>query len=81
MRGNLWGRPSRIALDNDAIVLTGSRMPRFPLGSVLVMWLTSWELISAASLVAGLPPVAMFFTLQRQLISGLTFGARPAALR
>jgi multiple sugar transport system permease protein len=40
------------------------------------MWQTSWELISAASILAALPPVALFFLMQRQLVAGLTFGAR-----
>ena len=35
----------------------------------------AWQLISAGSIVAALPPVAMFFILQRQFIAGLTFGA------
>ena len=46
------------------------------LQSLRGMWQTSWHLMSAASLMAALPPVAIFFLMQRQLISGLTFGAR-----
>jgi multiple sugar transport system permease protein len=38
-------------------------------------WVASWQLISAGSIIAALPPVAMFFILQRQFISGLTLGA------
>ena len=38
-------------------------------------WTTSWILVSAGSVVAALPPVIMFFILQRQFIHGLTFGA------
>lgn len=38
-------------------------------------WVASWQLISAGSIIAALPPVAMFFLLQRQFISGLTLGA------
>ena len=38
-------------------------------------WTTSWYLVSAGSVVAALPPVIMFFILQRQFIHGLTFGA------
>ena len=38
-------------------------------------WTTSWNLVSAGSVVAALPPVIMFFILQRQFIQGLTFGA------
>jgi multiple sugar transport system permease protein len=35
----------------------------------------AWELISAASIVAALPPVAMFFLMQKHFIAGLTLGA------
>jgi multiple sugar transport system permease protein len=38
-------------------------------------WVASWQLISSGSIIAALPPVAMFFILQRQFISGLTLGA------
>jgi len=38
-------------------------------------WVASWQLISAGSIIAALPPVAMFFLLQRQFIAGLTLGA------
>ena len=38
-------------------------------------WTTSWNLVSAGSVVAALPPVIMFFILQKQFIQGLTFGA------
>lgn len=38
-------------------------------------WVASWHLISAGSIVAALPPVIMFFTLQKQFIQGLTFGS------
>lgn len=34
-----------------------------------------WQLISAASLLAALPPVIMFFAMQRHFIAGLTLGA------
>ncbi|HEX2197102.1 MAG TPA: carbohydrate ABC transporter permease [Burkholderiales bacterium] len=46
------------------------------LQSLRGMWQTSWQLVSAASLMAALPPVALFFLMQRHLIAGLTFGAR-----
>jgi multiple sugar transport system permease protein len=36
------------------------------------MWQTSWNLVAAASLLAALPPVVLFFLMQRHLISGLT---------
>ena len=38
-------------------------------------WVASWQLISAGSIIAAVPPVAMFFILQRQFIAGLTLGA------
>lgn len=45
------------------------------LQSLRGMWLTSWHLISAGSIVATLPPVAVFFLMQRHFIAGLTLGA------
>ena len=45
------------------------------IASLRGQWLASWQLISAGSIVAALPPVAMFFILQRQFIAGLTLGA------
>jgi multiple sugar transport system permease protein len=38
-------------------------------------WKVAWELIAAASIIAALPPVAMFFLMQRHFIAGLTLGA------
>ena len=38
-------------------------------------WMTSWQLISAGSVIAALPPVLMFFMLQKHFITGLTLGA------
>ena len=38
-------------------------------------WVASWHLVSAGSIVAALPPVAMFFLMQRHFIAGLTLGA------
>ena len=38
-------------------------------------WTSSWHLISAGSIIAALPPVAMFFMLQKHFIAGLTMGA------
>ena len=38
-------------------------------------WTASWHLISAGSIVAALPPVILFFMLQKHFISGLTMGA------
>jgi multiple sugar transport system permease protein len=36
------------------------------------MWQTSWNLVAAASLLAAVPPVVLFFLMQKHLISGLT---------
>jgi len=38
-------------------------------------WVAAWHLISAGSIVAALPPVIMFFLMQRHFIAGLTLGA------
>jgi multiple sugar transport system permease protein len=39
------------------------------------MWLASWNLISAGSIVAAVPPVLIFFVMQQHFIAGLTAGA------
>lgn len=38
-------------------------------------WIAQWHLISAGSIVAALPPVLMFFLMQKHFIAGLTLGA------
>ncbi|MGB0141171.1 MAG: carbohydrate ABC transporter permease [bacterium] len=38
-------------------------------------WTASWHLVSAGSIIAALPPVIMFFLLQKHFIAGLTMGA------
>ncbi|WP_028021738.1 carbohydrate ABC transporter permease [Enterovibrio calviensis] len=38
-------------------------------------WLASWQYMSAGAVIAALPPVALFFTMQRHFIAGLTLGA------
>ena len=38
-------------------------------------FVSQWHLVSAASLMAAVPPVAMFFLMQRHFIAGLTLGA------
>ncbi len=38
-------------------------------------WKVAWELLAAASIIAALPPVAMFFLMQKHFIAGLTLGA------
>ena len=49
------------------------------LQSLRGMWQTSWQLVSAASILAALPPVALFFLMQRHLIAGLSFSTRPSS--
>jgi multiple sugar transport system permease protein len=39
------------------------------------MWLASWHLMSAGAILAALPPVVIFFIMQRHFIAGLTVGA------
>ena len=38
-------------------------------------WISQWQLVSAGSIVAALPPVGMFCTMQKHFIAGLTLGA------
>ncbi len=38
-------------------------------------FVSQWHLVSAASLMAAVPPVAMFFLMQKHFIAGLTLGA------
>ena len=38
-------------------------------------WIAAWHLVSAGSIVAAIPPVAMFFLMQKHFIAGLTLGA------
>lgn len=38
-------------------------------------WVAAYHLVSAGSLVAAVPPVLMFFFMQKHFISGLTLGA------
>ena len=38
-------------------------------------WIAAYHLISAGSIVAAIPPVVMFFVMQRHFIAGLTLGA------
>jgi len=38
-------------------------------------WTASWNLISAGSIIAALPPVVLFFMLQKHFIAGLTMGS------
>jgi multiple sugar transport system permease protein len=38
-------------------------------------WVAQWQLVSAGSIVAALPPVLIFFAMQKHFIAGLTMGA------
>ena len=38
-------------------------------------WIAQWQLVSAGSIIAALPPVLMFFLMQKHFIAGLTLGA------
>jgi multiple sugar transport system permease protein len=38
-------------------------------------WTTAWNLVSAGSILAALPSVAIFWAMQRHFVAGLTFGA------
>ena len=38
-------------------------------------WVAQWQLVSAGSIVAALPPVLIFFLMQKHFIAGLTMGA------
>lgn len=45
------------------------------LGALRGQWVASWQMISAGAMVAALPPVVLFFAMQRHFIAGLTLGA------
>lgn len=45
------------------------------LSSLKGQWLAAWELISAGSIIVALPPIIMFFLLQKHFIAELTLGA------
>ena len=45
------------------------------LSSLNGQWIAQWHLVSAGSILAAVPPVAMFFLMQRHFIAGLTLGA------
>jgi multiple sugar transport system permease protein len=38
-------------------------------------WIAQWQLVSAGSIVAALPPIIIFFLLQKHFIAGLTQGS------
>ncbi len=45
------------------------------LSSLNGQWIAQWHLVSAGSIVAAMPPVLMFFMMQKHFIAGLTLGA------
>jgi multiple sugar transport system permease protein len=45
------------------------------LQSLRGMWVASWHLVSAAAILAAIPPVVLFFFMQKHFIAGLTSGA------
>lgn len=45
------------------------------LSSLNGQWIAQWHLVSAGSILAALPPVVMFFAMQKHFIAGLTLGA------
>jgi multiple sugar transport system permease protein len=54
---------------NHAMPVTGG------LKSLNGMWVAQWHLVSAGSIVAAMPPVLIFFVMQKHFIAGLTMGA------
>ncbi len=61
-----------------ATVLTTSRDAQpvtAGLNSLNGQWIAAWHLVSAGSIVAAMPPVLMFFLMQKHFIAGLTLGA------
>lgn len=38
-------------------------------------WISAWNIVSAATMIAAIPPVTMFFLMQKHFIAGLTAGA------
>lgn len=38
-------------------------------------WVSAWNIVSAATLFVAIPPVVMFFLMQRHFVAGLTMGA------
>ncbi|MDW4497983.1 carbohydrate ABC transporter permease [Sulfitobacter sp. D35] len=45
------------------------------LSSLNGQWIAQWHLVSAGSILAAVPPVLIFFLMQRHFIAGLTMGA------
>jgi multiple sugar transport system permease protein len=38
-------------------------------------WISAWNIVAAATIIVAIPPVLMFFLMQRHFIAGLTAGA------
>jgi multiple sugar transport system permease protein len=61
-----------------ALVLTqgdGAKPVTVGLQALAGQWITAWNLISAGAIVAAMPPVILFFLMQKHLVAGLTLGA------
>lgn len=54
--------------DTDLPITAGVR-------SLNGQYVQQWQLVSAASLLAAVPPVLMFFAMQKHFVAGLTLGA------
>lgn len=54
---------------------SGVRPVTTALQALLGQFVASWQLVSAAAILAALPPALMFFAMQRYFIAGLTLGA------
>ncbi len=53
----------------------GIRPVTTALQALLGQFVAAWQLVSAAAIIAALPPMIMFFAMQRHFIAGLTLGA------
>jgi multiple sugar transport system permease protein len=61
-----------------AVVLTTSDTVKpvtAGLANLLGQYVSAWNIVSAATMVVAIPPVVMFFLMQRHFIAGLTIGA------
>ena len=61
-----------------ATVLTqgeGSKPVTAGLNALNGQFVSNWHLVSAAAILAAMPPVIMFFLMQKHFIAGLTLGA------
>ena len=53
----------------------GIRPVTTALQALLGQFVAAWQLVSAAAIIAALPPMIIFFAMQRHFIAGLTLGA------